>query len=203
MRVERPERVHRGEVQDDPLAAVGHLAAKDLAGQDRAHQVQVEHEAQRILGQIEEAPVGAGGGGRFVASRRVDQAVDAAETLVDDRRRLDQAGAVQDVAVHRLGVARVRPHPLHEALRRVQVTVEDDDVRADPRQRADDLAAQNAGPARDDEGPAGKIIHLGELLKVHGCSVNLLLESGLPVERAWKLETRHAMMDSRQPVSSF
>ena len=168
---QRAERVHGGVVQDHPLAALGHLAAKDLAGQDRAQQVQVEHEAQRILGQVEEAHVGAGGGVRLVAARRVDQAVDAAETLVDDRRRLDQAVAVQHVAVHRLGVARVRPHAFHEALRRVQVTVEDDDVRADPRQRADHLAAQHAGAARHDEGPAGKIIQVGELLKVHECSV--------------------------------
>ena len=86
-----------------------------------------------------------------------------------------QAVAIQDVAVDRLGVARVRPHALQQTLRRVQVTVEDDDVRADPRQRADDLAAQDAGPAGHDEGAAGKVIHAGELLQVHECSISRVI----------------------------
>jgi len=59
-------------------------------------------------------------------------------------------------------------------LGRVEITIEEDDIRAGARQRARDLAAQYAGAAGHHEGPAGEVIKLSELLKVHRSSLRVL-----------------------------
>ena len=77
-------------VQNDAIAALCHLLSKDLAWQHRADDVQVKHPAQRVNRQIEKGEVGVGGGLRFVAARRVHQAIDFPEFFRDLIRGLAQ-----------------------------------------------------------------------------------------------------------------
>ena len=93
--------------EDDALLALGHVAADDLRRDDGAQQVQVEHPAQGIRGQVEEGFVGAGGGIRFVAAGGVDQAIDLAKLGQD----LIHGGLTASASSTLACTARARPVP--------------------------------------------------------------------------------------------
>ena len=107
------------------------MAAEDLTRQDRAQKVQIEHVAQRVFRQIEEAQVLTGGGLRVVAAGAVDQSVDAPEfvergargvpqrllfeRVADDDHSASRAGDPSSAAApfsrFRARIATLAPHP--------------------------------------------------------------------------------------------
>ena len=74
------------------------MAAEDLTRQDRAQKVQIEHVAQRVFRQIEEAQVLTGGGLRAVSAGAVDQPVNASEFVERGARDVPQRLLFEGVA---------------------------------------------------------------------------------------------------------
>src|SRR5262249_54054281 len=136
-----------------------HPAAEDLTRQDSTQQVQIEHVAQRVFRQVEEAQVWTSGGLRDVAAGAVDQAVYAPEFVERGPRGVSQRLLFERVADDDRRASGAG-EPINRRLALLAAPREDRDVGAAPDQRARHRAAQDAGGAGDDYRAAREIVHL-------------------------------------------
>src|SRR5208283_4100060 len=96
------------------MALCRHDPSKGLARQHGAENIQFEHPAQSVGGEIEEIHFVAGGGGWLVSSRAVDQAVDFAQAVYHVLSCLGNAVAVEHVAAEKRELFPAWPHALHQ-----------------------------------------------------------------------------------------
>ncbi len=136
---------------------IRHNLAKDLAGQDGAHQVEVKDPAQGLLGEVKEGLGGVGGCLGLVAAGAVDEDVHVTELLQDRSGGCFDTDLIQHVAGCADGLCAGGADLGGEGFSRGGVQIQHRNGCAGFGQGAAHGGAQHACPAGDDGGFAGKV----------------------------------------------
>ena len=148
---QRPERVHRRSVDDGAGPCLGEELAEHLGREHGSDDVELEDEADRVGGKVEEGERVGGGGLLFVSAGAVDKGVDAAEPAHHFVACGFETGFVEDVGLYGDGSAAIFADVVGDGLCGGLGEVEDCDAGAKAGEAPRHLAAEDSPAARNDD----------------------------------------------------